>query len=54
MPSSDEYKQMAEECETLAALAPDPGERQELVEMTRRWIKLAEYKARIERGDNGT
>jgi len=54
MPSSDEYKQMAEECEALAALALDPGERQELVEMARRWIRLAEYKAGIERGDSGT
>ncbi len=48
MPSSEEYKQRAAECVSLAARTPDPIEREELTQMAANWTKLAEYKAKIE------
>ena len=51
LPSSEDYRQQAQECTMLAKQTPDPIEQQELLELAARWLKLADYKATVEQND---
>jgi hypothetical protein len=48
MPSSEEYRQSADDCLRLANEAEDPEEREILLRMARQWVRLADYKAELE------
>ena len=53
MPSSEEYKRSAEECRRAADKADDEIERETLLRMVEQWMRLAEYKAKIEARQGG-
>jgi hypothetical protein len=48
MPTAEHYRNSAEECRRLAALAHDELERLTLLRMASQWDRLAEHKAKIE------
>jgi hypothetical protein len=50
MPTSEDYKDSAEECRRLAALTDDERERATLLQMACQWQRLADYKAKQESG----
>jgi hypothetical protein len=49
MPTSEQYRQSAEECRRLAEAAQDEHERDTLLGMARQWDRLADYKAKTEK-----
>jgi hypothetical protein len=49
MPTSEHYKQSADECRRLAQEAIDEIERRTLLQMAAQWDRLAEYKTKIEK-----
>jgi hypothetical protein len=50
MPTSEDYRQSAEECRRLAEQAHDDVERDALLMMAAQWDRLAAYKAKAEAG----
>jgi hypothetical protein len=48
MPTSQQYRQSADECRRLAREAQDEHERETLLGMARQWDRLAEHKAKLE------
>jgi hypothetical protein len=49
MPTSELYRQRAEECRRLAEQAHDVHERQVISRMAEQWDRLAEYRQEIKR-----
>jgi hypothetical protein len=49
MPTSEHYRQRAEECRRLAEKAQDVHERQVILRMAEQWDRLAEYKDELAR-----
>jgi hypothetical protein len=52
MPTSDNYRQNAEECRRHATEVHDRHEREALLRMAAQWDRLAGHKARKEAEDN--
>jgi hypothetical protein len=48
MPTSEQYRQKAEECRQLAKDTHDQVEREALLRMSAQWARLAEHKGRKE------
>jgi|HubBroStandDraft_5_1064220.scaffolds.fasta_scaffold47672_2 hypothetical protein len=48
MPTSEEYRKSADDCQRLADEAQDPKEREILQRMATQWGRLADYKAKLE------
>jgi hypothetical protein len=48
MPTSEQYRQKAEECRRLAREAHEQAERDALLKMSAQWDRLADHKLRQE------